>query len=352
MFMLVSYSDRAMAEDEIASPPVALLPQSSGTSRVNPVMAIVLVSLLSVFFMICVISAYFRHYALRHLRLASTTHGSETGSMRSTVHGLDPAVIASFASFLYSSVKGIKIGQTVLECAVCLNEFQDHETLRLLPKCNHVFHRECIDTWLVSHVTCPVCRADLVLGPGETNHATEPHGSADHPDRDFASTEFLLPIEAKHIIPPTTDMPRSCSTGHSVAAQPVENTERYTLRLPNEAHGLFVNLSTSLPTSPHMAFPLESSEKKTFRSISVGSTRRLDFIQYEHSNPGRGRGETSRSVSTSHVANHGNNLAITTNSQQLFRSVRSPFDIFFRGSNRHFDVDERSTDKVTPDVEV
>ncbi|GJU49990.1 RING-H2 finger protein ATL11-like protein [Tanacetum coccineum] len=343
-----------MAEDEIASPPMELLPQSSGT-KVNPVMAFVLVSLLSVFFMICIISAYFRHYAERHLRLASTTHGSETGSMRSTVHGLDPAVIASFASFLYSSVKGIKIGQTVLECAVCLNEFQDDETLRLLPKCSHVFHRECIDTWLVSHVTCPVCRADLVLRPGETSHVTERlYGSVD-PDMDFASTEFLLPIEAKRIIPPTTDMPRSRSTGHLVAAQPVENIERYTLRLPNEAHGLFVNLGTSLPTSPHphMAFRLESSEKMTFRSISVGSTRRLDFIQYEHSNLGRGRCETSRGVSSSsHVANRGNDSAITTNSQQFFRSVRSPFDRFFQESNRNLDINERLTDKMTPDAEV
>lgn len=46
------------------------------------------------------------------------------------------------------------------------NEFEDEQTLRLIPKCNHVFHLECIGAWLDSHVTCPVCRANLVEQAG------------------------------------------------------------------------------------------------------------------------------------------------------------------------------------------
>ncbi|KAF9604768.1 hypothetical protein IFM89_010309 [Coptis chinensis] len=68
---------------------------------------------------------------------------------------------------MYSVVKGLKIGKGALECAVCLNEFEDDETLRLLPKCDHVFHPECIDAWLASHTTCPVCRANLTP---DSNH--------------------------------------------------------------------------------------------------------------------------------------------------------------------------------------
>ena len=59
------------------------------------------------------------------------------------------------------------IGKEKLECAVCLREFEDDETLRLIPKCDHVFHTECIDVWLASNVTCPLCRTDLRLSSGE-----------------------------------------------------------------------------------------------------------------------------------------------------------------------------------------
>ncbi|KAK9938118.1 hypothetical protein M0R45_014874 [Rubus argutus] len=76
--------------------------------------------------------------------------------------GLDPAVIESFPVFLYSAVKGLtEQSAPALECAVCLSEFGDSETLRLLPKCDHVFHPGCIDVWLAYHNTCPVCRANL-----------------------------------------------------------------------------------------------------------------------------------------------------------------------------------------------
>ncbi|KAK9062217.1 hypothetical protein SSX86_019403 [Deinandra increscens subsp. villosa] len=75
--------------------------------------------------------------------------------------GLDRDAVDSFPVLLYSDVKKLKIGNGGLECAVCISEFADDERLRYLPKCHHVFHPECIDVWLGSHATCPVCRSDL-----------------------------------------------------------------------------------------------------------------------------------------------------------------------------------------------
>ncbi|KAI9283209.1 hypothetical protein BY458DRAFT_495767 [Sporodiniella umbellata] len=44
------------------------------------------------------------------------------------------------------------------QCLVCLDEFALEQSVRAL-KCNHVFHRECVDKWLCeSHNSCPVCR--------------------------------------------------------------------------------------------------------------------------------------------------------------------------------------------------
>uniref|UniRef100_A0A0E0L8V8 RING-type E3 ubiquitin transferase n=1 Tax=Oryza punctata TaxID=4537 RepID=A0A0E0L8V8_ORYPU len=52
-------------------------------------------------------------------------------------------------------------GEEALECAVCLSEVADGEKVRLLPKCDHGFHVECIDMWFHSHDTCPLCRAPV-----------------------------------------------------------------------------------------------------------------------------------------------------------------------------------------------
>nr|XP_016475551.1 PREDICTED: NEP1-interacting protein-like 1 [Nicotiana tabacum] len=48
-----------------------------------------------------------------------------------------------------------------VSCSVCLQDFQMSETVRCLPQCHHMFHLPCIDTWLLRHGSCPLCRRDL-----------------------------------------------------------------------------------------------------------------------------------------------------------------------------------------------
>ncbi|KAK6140923.1 hypothetical protein DH2020_025316 [Rehmannia glutinosa] len=74
---------------------------------------------------------------------------------RSRFSGIDRNIIESLPFFRFSSLKGSKEG---LECAVCLSKFDDTEILRLLPKCRHAFHMNCIDKWLENHSSCPLCR--------------------------------------------------------------------------------------------------------------------------------------------------------------------------------------------------
>ncbi|XP_076888712.1 RING-H2 finger protein ATL52-like [Bidens hawaiensis] len=82
--------------------------------------------------------------------------------------GLQPSVINSISVFRYKKADNL-IDCT--DCSVCLSEFQDNETLRLLPKCNHAFHIPCIDTWLSSHTNCPLCRAGIM---SLNDHNTSP----------------------------------------------------------------------------------------------------------------------------------------------------------------------------------
>ncbi|KAI4382831.1 hypothetical protein MLD38_008743 [Melastoma candidum] len=50
-------------------------------------------------------------------------------------------------------------------CAICLCEFEEGEELRRLPECTHSFHAACIDMWLYSHASCPMCRMDATPSP-------------------------------------------------------------------------------------------------------------------------------------------------------------------------------------------
>ncbi|KAJ7956258.1 RING-H2 finger protein [Quillaja saponaria] len=49
-------------------------------------------------------------------------------------------------------------GGSHVECAVCLENFKVGDKCRLLPNCNHIFHVQCIDTWLLRTPICPFCR--------------------------------------------------------------------------------------------------------------------------------------------------------------------------------------------------
>ncbi|KAJ8642993.1 hypothetical protein MRB53_004741 [Persea americana] len=78
--------------------------------------------------------------------------------------GLDESVIRAIPTFQFKRlvVGGGNIDkETIHDCAVCLNEFQEDEKLRLLPKCSHAFHIDCIDTWLQSNANCPLCRSSI-----------------------------------------------------------------------------------------------------------------------------------------------------------------------------------------------
>ncbi|KAK8622733.1 hypothetical protein V6N13_117636 [Hibiscus sabdariffa] len=51
---------------------------------------------------------------------------------------------------------------TLDECVICLESFEQDEMCRVFPACNHVFHSECLDRWMKSHLTCPICRNCIV----------------------------------------------------------------------------------------------------------------------------------------------------------------------------------------------
>lgn len=43
------------------------------------------------------------------------------------------------------------------DCAVCLSKLDNNDTIRL-PVCCHAFHTDCIITWFLYNLSCPLCR--------------------------------------------------------------------------------------------------------------------------------------------------------------------------------------------------
>ncbi|XP_062073596.1 RING-H2 finger protein ATL52-like isoform X2 [Humulus lupulus] len=211
-------------------------------------------------------------------------------------NGLDEALIKSITVCKFKKGDGLIEGT---DCSVCLSEFQEDESIRLLPKCSHAFHIHCIDTWLRSHSNCPLCRAQVVCVNASTTTAQ---------------------------LPPTTETSSSSETmeenphrenengvlGHG------QNSERSSGNEEVErGNGVYVRKTSSLRAFSDLGNNLE--ERHTI--IEIGDEIRRS-LSMDH--PGHNR------VSIADVLNHGNEeeeeYSIGKNDRRkgILNSVRSP----------------------------
>nr|CAD2135978.1 unnamed protein product [Meloidogyne enterolobii] len=51
------------------------------------------------------------------------------------------------------------------DCPVCIDPYKPGDILRQLP-CRHIFHKSCVDPWLLEHRTCPMCKSDILKAFG------------------------------------------------------------------------------------------------------------------------------------------------------------------------------------------
>ncbi|KAL9238630.1 hypothetical protein vseg_013026 [Gypsophila vaccaria] len=56
--------------------------------------------------------------------------------------------------------KELRISREDAACCICLEPYIDNDELRELP-CVHVFHTECVDSWLKINASCPLCKFEI-----------------------------------------------------------------------------------------------------------------------------------------------------------------------------------------------
>ncbi|KAH6836420.1 hypothetical protein C2S53_016479 [Perilla frutescens var. hirtella] len=164
------------------------------TAIISLSFVVILVTILHIYAR-CVLRRQARRQAsLRRLGFIATSATIRTLDPPKT--GLDPSVIAALPKFLF---KQSSAAAASVECAVCLSALEDGEMARSLPNCKHTFHAECIDQWLESNSTCPICRTEaeprLVAEPREGAAAAAPTPSA--PPVEGTSDGGVAPPTAK-----------------------------------------------------------------------------------------------------------------------------------------------------------
>ena len=53
-------------------------------------------------------------------------------------------------------------------CAICLDDFENDDKIAVSTKegaCRHIFHKDCLQTWLENHTSCPTCRHRMLPDP-------------------------------------------------------------------------------------------------------------------------------------------------------------------------------------------
>ncbi|KAG8553530.1 hypothetical protein GDO81_003450 [Engystomops pustulosus] len=154
-------------------------------------------------------------------------------------------------------LRTIKQGDKVLgpdgdSCAVCIDAYKANDVVRILT-CNHFFHKNCIDPWLLEHRTCPMCKCDILKSLGIAADEEEP-------DTTMAISSVSSEVQQTTMHVEEETRSDNASSGYASVRGLEELTEE-TDRIYEEAELVTNDTSaTAVEVLPHMDNPTFESE--------------------------------------------------------------------------------------------
>ncbi|KAJ6812602.1 uncharacterized protein M6B38_148480 [Iris pallida] len=132
---------------------------------------------------------------LNRLIFSASAEDRQNAHPKSAPCGLDKEVLNSLSIEIFSDDDADADADVEeAECAVCLNEFDEGEKMRVLPRCGHRFHVDCIDMWFFSHSTCPLCRCAVEAAASPAPAAADTAVAA--PDPRVGEVRIEIPEES------------------------------------------------------------------------------------------------------------------------------------------------------------
>lgn len=124
------------------------------------------------------------------------------------------------------------------DCSVCLSELEENESLRLLPKCSHAFHVPCIDTWLKSHSSCPLCRSNIAapaiaLVPHHHQQVLSPVQENPQQEQNVTASEYQHRSHASVLVVQDLEEVASLANEHAVLKTTTQDIVRERAHLEN-----------------------------------------------------------------------------------------------------------------------
>lgn len=167
----------------------------------------------------------------------------------------------------------------ITTCSICIEEFESGERLRMLPRCKHVFHTECILPWLTERQgCCPLCKSNVIDNEVSTSTGISPDnaGSGGEEPDTLAGADTTRQInESEH------DQMSNSLTTTVISIRPITPaTEGASTILEEDSRVGPLSVTSSRPDiTPQQDFegPYTNSTSETARIQTDENSDALDF---------------------------------------------------------------------------